>query len=195
MKKIILVALAVALVAGFSMSANAQQKMSWGVGAEVLLPMGTFGDGYSLGFGGMANFQMEFTPMLSAGVEAGYLTWSAKSVPAGMTAPSFHTIPVRVFGRYYFQPAGAFRLYGQAGLGFAFSSASVTVPSVTIGGFTVGGGTTSASSTDFNVYPAIGFTMPLGKMNLDANVKYDMIMTSGNSTGNLAVQVGVQLPL
>ena len=53
MKKFLAVLFVVFLVAGFT---NAQGKMALGLNAGIALPMGDFGDGYDMGFGGNALF-------------------------------------------------------------------------------------------------------------------------------------------
>ena len=81
---------------------------------------------------------------------------------------------------------------------FFGSTGDVTVPGVTFGGVTYGGGTVSGgSSTNFNYVPAVGAEFPLGagKTKLDASLRYDGIATSGSSSGNLGIRVGVNFPI
>lgn len=203
MKKLLLAVMVIAMVAVLASPSNAQSKISLSVGPDILLPLGTFGDAYSIGFGGTVRGQYDFTPMISAGLEAGYFTFSAKSVPAGQTAPSFHAIPVRLFGKYYFMPEGpSARFYGMVELGFWFSSVTVTTPAtpgVTIPGVgTFGGspgGSFSSSSTDFNYVPAVGVEFPMGKVKLDVSVRYDGVATSGSSTSLIGGRVAVNFPI
>ncbi len=191
MKNLLLaiVVLAMVLCVG---SANAQGKFDLGVGADVLIPMGTFGDAVSTGFGGSVRGQYNLSPMAAVGLTVGYYTWSGKDV-SGFKMPNFKGLPIRVFGKYYFMPAGATRVYGIAELGLFFSS--VDVPSQTIGGITIGGG--SASSSDFNYAPGIGIEVPMGSGNtmFDASIRYDGIATSGSSSGSLGARVGVNFGL
>jgi Outer membrane protein beta-barrel domain len=195
MKKLLLAVVIVGLIVAISAPSNAQSKMSLSVGGDVMLPLGTFGDEFSLGFGGTVRGQYDFTPVISAGLEAGYFSWSAKSVTAPAVAPTIHGVPVRVFGKYYFMPEGAkMRFYGMAELGLFFGSSSVTVPSFTFLGVTYGG-TTSASSTDFMYAPVVGVEIPAGKVAIDVSVRYDGIATSGSSTSNIGARVGVNFPL
>jgi len=203
MKNLVLAVMVLAMVAVVASPAGAQDKISLSVGPDIMLPLGTFSDAYSIGFGGTARGQYDFTPMISAGLEVGYFTFSAKSVAAGFTAPSFHSIPVRVFGKYYFMPEGkGARFYGMVELGFWFSSSTVNtpaIPGVTIPGFgTIGGvpaTSTSVSSTDFNYVPAVGVEIPAGKMKVDISVRYDGVATSGSSTSLIGGRVGLNFPL
>jgi len=162
----------------------------------VLVPTGTFGDAYSIGFGGSARGQYDFTPMLSAGLNLGYYTWSAKDVPAGYSKPTFSGVPVRAYGKYYFMPPKTPRVYGMFELGLFFWSSKVDLPSYTIGGVTYGGGTASATGSDFNIAPGFGIEIPAGNnLTMDLSARYDIILTSGNSTGDLGVRVGLNFGL
>lgn len=192
MNKILVAVVICALV--FSVGqANAESKLSLSVGGDVLIPMGTFGDAVSTGFGGSVRGQYDITPMFSAGLTVGYYTWSGKDV-SGFTGPNFKGLPVRVFGKYYFMPAEQkVRVYGIAELGLFFGS--VDVPSFTILGVTYGGGT--ESSSDFNYAPGVGAEIGLGGGNtkLDVSVRYDGIATEGETSGSLGARVGVSFPL
>ncbi len=197
MNKLIVAVAVVALLFSVSQS-NAESRMALSVGGDVLIPMGTFGDAVSAGFGGSVRFQYNVTPMFSAGLTTGYYTWSGKDqTESGITVKgaSFKGLPVRVFGKYYFMPEDQkMRVYGIAELGLFFSS--VDVPSVTIPGFgTVGGGT--ESSSDFNYAPGLGVEFGVGGGNtkIDVSVRYDGIATSGETSGSLGARVGVNFPL
>lgn len=196
MKHVLIAVIAFALLGLVSVDANAQ-KVVLSVGGDVLIPMGTFGDAQSTGFGGSVRGQYNITPMFSVGLTSGYYTWSGKDFTSGgvtVKGPTFKGIPVRVFGKYYFMPeAEKVRFYGIGELGMFFSS--VDVPTQTIGGFTVGGGT--ATSTDFNFAPGIGVEFGLGSGNtkLDISARYDGIATSGSTSGSLGARVGVNFGL
>jgi hypothetical protein len=189
MKKLFLAVAVVALVALLAAPSFAQ-KMAVSVGGDVLLPMGTFGDAYSIGFGGSARGQYNITPMFSAGLTAGYYTWTAKDVAAGLVKPTFSGVPVRVFGKYYFMPEGKARVYGIAELGLFFWSSKVTVTLPFFGTIT-----SDATGSDFNYAPGIGVELPAGKVTVDVSARYDGIATSGNSSGSLGARVAVNFPI
>lgn len=196
MKKFWTVAVVLLLVAVLASPSLAQKKMNLGVGGDILLPMGDFGNAYSIGFGGSARFQYNFTPMIGGGLNVGYYTWSAKSVPAGAVKPTFSGIPVRVYGKYYFMPEGAkARFYGMVELGLFFWSSKVSTPVIQTPIGPIGGGDISATGSDFNACPEVGLEFPLGSVMMDVSARYDMIFTSGSSTGNIGARVGVNFPI
>lgn len=195
MKKLLAVVVVLVLVGG---TASAEGKISLGVGPDVLLPMGTFGDAVNIGFGGSVRGQYDFTPMFSAGLTVGYFTWSAKDQTGGLVKmPTLKGLPIRVYGKYYFMPEGGARFYGIAELGFFIASVTVPAQTITIGGFTYSTPEVSNSETDFNYAPGVGVELPMGSGNtkLDISVRYDGIATSGNTSGSLAARVGINFGL
>lgn len=196
MKRALLLVSSLLLVALMAVPARSQKGFDLGIGAEVLVPTGTFGDAYKIGYGITARGQYNFTSMLSAGATLGWDTWSAKDVPAGFSAPKFSGVPFRVYGKYYFMPPKTPRVYGMLGLGLFFWSSEVTLPAYSIGGATFGGSTVSTTGSDFNLAPEVGIEIPAGgNVNMDLSARYDMIMTSGNTTGNLGIRAGVTFGL
>ena len=184
---------------------NAESKISLSVGGDVLIPMGTFGDAVSTGFGGSVRGEYTINPMFSAGLTLGYFTWSGKDFTEGgvtVTGVGFKGVPVRVFGKYYFMPVDQkMRVYGIAELGIFFgSTGEKTIDNPLYGiipgepqTITSGGG----SSSDFNYAPGVGVEFPLGsgKTKLDISLRYDGIATSNGSSGSLGGRVGVNFPI
>jgi hypothetical protein len=195
MKKLLLVVVALAMVVAVAAPTNAQDKMTLGVGADLLLPMGTFGDMYSIGFGGSVRGQYNLSPMAGVGLSVGYFTWTGKDIAGFSAKPSFSGLPVRVFGKYYFMPEGKMRFYGMAELGLFFWSSKVSLPSVTVLGQTFGGGEVSTTGSDFSFAPVVGIELPAGKMTWDVSVRYDAIATTGSTSGSLGARVGVNFPI
>lgn len=185
MKKLLLVAVLLLSVAVLANTASAQGKMSVSVGGDILLPVGDFGTLYKMGFGGSARGQYDFTPALSAGLTVGYYTWSAKDVLAGAVKPTFSGLPVRVFGKYYFMPAGKMRAYGMAELGLFFWSQKVSFL----------GRELSSTGSDLNACPVIGIELPAGGITVDISARYDIIFTTGSSASNIGARVGVNFPI
>jgi hypothetical protein len=190
MKKLALVAMVMALVVMMSVNASAQGKMAVSVGPDVMLPMGTFGDAYGVGFGGTAEFDYSLMPMFSLTGKAGYLTWSAKDLPSGVSA-SYGGVPFLVGGKYFFMPAGKVRAYGHFELGLMFGSVS---SSGTIAG--LGSYSGSAGTTDFTIAPAVGVEIPAGvKGAVDVSARYFMILTSGSSSGSLGIRAAYKMAI
>jgi|WetSurMetagenome_2_1015567.scaffolds.fasta_scaffold12935_4 hypothetical protein len=190
MKKLALVAMVMALVVMVSVSASAQGKMAVSVGPDVLLPMGTFGDAYGVGFGGTAQFDYSVMPMLVLTGKAGYLTWSAKDLPSGVSA-SYGGVPFLVGAKYFFMPEGKVRAYGHFELGLMFGSVS---SSGTIPG--LGSYSGSAGTTDFTISPAVGVEIPAGaKGGIDVSARYFMILTSGSSSGSLGIRAAYKMAI
>ncbi len=150
--------LAFAAVALFATSSSFAQKINFGIGADIALPMGNFGNLVSIGIGGTAKvyYPLKDELIVLTGT-AGYMTFSGKDVVSGgqtVNAGSWSMIPVLVGARYYFAPLSAkFRPYGGLDLGMIFSS--YKVPGYTILGQTFGGG--SVSGSDFTYQPQVGF--------------------------------------
>jgi len=192
--KIFPICLLALLVVAFTVSGNAESKMSLSVGGDVLIPMGDFGDAASTGFGGSVRFQYDVSPMASIGLTSGYYIWSGKDF-GGVTGPDIKGIPIRAFGKYYFMPMEERkpRVYGIVEVGVFISS--VDVPSYTILGVTYGGGT--ESNTDFNWAPGVGVEIPLGsgRTLLDVSARYDAISATGGTNGSIGGRVGVNFML
>lgn len=184
MKQLLSVILLAVLFTGFI---NAQSKMAVGIQAGIALPMGDFGDGYDMGFGGTATFAYHINPMIDVTGSVGYLTWSGKEADY-----KFSSIPVLVGARYYFGQ-GKFLPYVAAELGMHFTT--VDVPEVVIPGFgTYGGG--SASDSFFGFGAGAGFLYQLSpKLNLDVNAKFSSISSSGSASSYINVMAGVLIAL
>ncbi len=187
MKKLALVATVVALALLVSFNAQAQGKMAGSVGAEILIPMGSFSDAAKLGIGGTAQFEYMLNPNIALTGKAGYITWGAKTGDATLggsdVSASWSGIPILVGGKYYFQPEGKTRFYGQFELGlFLFSfSTKVTIPNF-------GTQEYSGSSSEFTIAPAVGVEIPAGpKGAIDVSARFWGILSSGGSS-NIGVR-------
>jgi hypothetical protein len=192
MKKLALVATVFALVVMMSFSASAQGKMWLNIGGDVLLPMGSFGDAASVGFGGTVRFEYAFMPQMNGTFTAGYLTWGGKSI-SGVDGPSYSGIPFLVGAKYFFMPEGKAkaRVYGAFELGLViFGVGSKTY---NIGGFSYE--SPSVSETDFAIVPTVGVEFPISdKGALDISAKYFLITSTG-SAGNIGFRLGYKFPL
>jgi hypothetical protein len=192
MKKLALVATVAALVVMMSLSASAQGKMFLNVGGDVLLPLGSFSDAASVGFGGTVRFEYQLMPQLNGTFTTGYLMWSGKTVNS-VDMPSYHAIPFLVGAKYYFTPEakGKAHIYGAAEIGLVvFGVGSKTY---TYGPYTYE--SPSVSETDFALSPSVGVEFPVSdKGMLDISAKY-LLITSTGSASNLGVRIGYKFPL
>ena len=191
MKKLALAATVVGLVALLSFSASAQGKFALNIGADVMVPLGSFSDAVSIGFGGTARGEYAFTPQLSGTFRTGYLIWTGKTVNS-VDLGNWSGIPLLIGGKYYFQPEGKMRFYGMAELGLMILS--VSTPEIKVGNIVVlpSG---SASSTEFTIAPTVGLEVPAGpKATIDFGVGYMLIASSG-SASNITGRVGYKFLL
>lgn len=161
MKKLLVAVMMLAMVALTISGASAQGKISFGVGADVALPIGSFGDTQNIGIGGTAKVYYPVNNMLSLTGTAGYMTFGGKEITSiggtKIKAGSWNMVPVVVGGRYYFGPEGGTRFYGGVDLGIIFGSYTVNTPEIKVGNIVVvPASSASASTTDFTYQPQIG---------------------------------------
>jgi hypothetical protein len=154
------------------LTASAQQPMTVGAGFDLMLPVGSFGDNWGTGFGGTAELDYSLSIHTSVTGKLGYLIWSAKDLPSGVSA-TYGGVPVLVGVKYYphlfVKQSGTngIRAYGHLELG-------VMVGSVSISGASKGyAGSISGSTTDFTIVPSLGVEIPAGpKGAADVSVRY-----------------------
>ena len=158
----------------------ASAQMGASVQGGISLPMGTFGDGFDMGFGGAGTFMYTVAPNVALTGSAGYLMYSGKADGWDMSV-----IPVTVGARYCF-PAGSVKPYASAEAGMFFSTVEWEIDmdsgdeSGSDFGFAVGGGVV------IPVSPTVG---------VDVSAKYNMIMTEGESTSSIGIMAGVNFAL
>jgi hypothetical protein len=183
MKKLMLPVSILVVVLLVATGANAQGKIALSVGADALLPIGSFSDFASFGIGGTVQGEYLLAPNASLTLRTGYISWIAKDVPAGAKI-SYSGIPILVGGKYYFQPEGKTRFYGAVELGLMILSASAEA---TYYGQTI---KSSASESDFSVAPGVGVEIAAGaKGAVDISARYWGIFKDG-SAHNIGVRAG-----
>jgi len=121
MKKLFAVALATLVIAGvaFGQGMPEKGKMTLGVGGEFGLPMGDFGDGYTMGFGGSGRFQYGIQDNITIYGQIAYISWSEDEDVIPSDASSY-SLEFLAGGKYGFGSG----FYGLAELGinsFGFS--------------------------------------------------------------------------
>jgi hypothetical protein len=163
-KKITLVAAMIAVMSLVSMKASAQGQKSIGAGIDIMLPVGSFADSWGTGFGGTAEFDYSLTPKTSVTGKIGYLTWSGKNLPSGVTA-TYSGVPVLAGIKFHprIMPAESVRFYGHLELGMMFGSVSGSGHYLTI----------TESKSDFTIVPSLGCEIPAGPNgDIDVSIRY-----------------------
>lgn len=200
MKKLLPLVLVAAMVVAVNSPSKAAGNMTLGIGGNVLLPMGTFGDAVDLGFGGTVRGQYAVNEMFSVTLTTGYLIWSGKDqTVAGFTikGADLKGVPVLAGARYYFMPAGGTRFYGMAELGLMFATVTVPSQTFTVGGISFTTPEVSASETNFSFAPGVGVELPLGSgsSSLDLGAQFLSIGTAGTASNSIGFRAGINFGL
>lgn len=182
MKKHLSIILGLILLVVFT-NVNAQSKMHLGVGADISLPMGSFGDVAGLGFGGSVRGELGLADNINGMATVGYLTYGGKDF--GNSSYSYSAIAILVGAKYYIGTDG---LYTMAETGFHLWTYSVESQPVTIGGFTVGGGSNDFSASEFSYGVGVGYEFG----SFDVNVKYT---GAGSGISYIGARVGYRFAL
>lgn len=184
MKKLSTVFIAVILFAGLVNAAPGDKSL--GVGLNIALPTGSFGDFAGTGFGGTAVFEMELAPQIIGTATAGYISWGGKDF--GGYSYSYSAVPILVGVKYFFMPTGGFYANGQ--LGLYFFSWSVDSPVIGIPGlFTYGGGSQSLTSSKFTLALGGGYEIPVSPaLTVDIGASYIII----SDFGHIGIRGGVK---
>jgi hypothetical protein len=187
MKKLFVVLVAIVLVASFASAQNiwGQGKMSAGVGVELALPMGSVGDLYGIGIGGLGLFQYGLNEEILLTGQVGYTAFAEKTV--GTAKYSMSDLIILAGGKYNLSKSVTEGFYGMLQLGIYSVSSKWTSPGIVTAFGTFGGGTVSGSGSEFVFAPGVG--MQFGP--IDASVKYVI----NSSVGNLSLNVAYLFPL
>ena len=174
MRKVFLV-----LASVFALSAaNAQTgKNQIGVGVEVGLPMGDFGDAFKTGFGGSVKYLHGVGSAGQISLTTGYTTFSTKAdLPDGYSLKA-SIIPILAGYRHNFSGA-----YVEPQLGYG------------IYGFKAKGGGESESESEGAFTWAIGAGYAL-QQGLDLGVRYQSASKDGSTTSLIGFRVGYNFSL
>ncbi|MBL7952974.1 MAG: hypothetical protein JNM62_14795 [Flavobacteriales bacterium] len=168
MKKIILSMAAVTLAGGLLAQSN---QLSLGV--DLALPLGDFGDAYSLGVGPTVGFEVPVGDNLGVTLQAGYDILMVKSELSDFVK-SASMIPVQAGLKYYFmEQQEGFYGHGQIGI----HATSVKSEEFTILGVTIPSET--ASSTNLSWAIGAGYMME----KLDIGLRYNSISPDSDVDG------------
>jgi hypothetical protein len=193
MKTIACVTAVIALVTLTSITASAQSQspqgqsaqgqMAIGAGLDIMMPVGTFGNHWGTGFGATGEFEYPINPRANVTGKIGYLRWSAKDLPSGVSA-TYSAVPLLVGGKYYplFAKDLPVRVYGHLELGLMVGSLSMS-------GFYNALG---SSKTDFTISPSVGMEIPAGQSgSIDLSLRYFDI----SEKSSVAIRAGYVLPI
>ena len=179
---------------GYCSTATAQ--FSIGAKAGVAMPVGSFGQGYNMGFGGIANAAYAIKENMSIGFNAGFYAFKGTDFPAS-TEPSARIIPIFADFKYFFDTEG-FMPYVSTGLGVYLHSSSYTslaIPALVVGGETrteeIPSEKVSATKAKFGVSPTIGFLVG-NKLKYGASVRYNILFSDASY---IDISFGVSYPL
>jgi len=178
MKKALSLLIVLVLFAGFT---NAQSKITLGVGGTLALPMGTFGDVASTGFGGLVRGEMGISSYIGT-ASVGYLTFGAKDL--GGVKATWSAIPILVGGKYSFAPS----FYGSVEVGLNMVTVKVERPAYTYYGYTVPAASASTSETKFGYALGVGYQLST----FDISLKYQTLASDANFIGvNVLYNFGI----
>ncbi len=178
MKKVILST--IFLVSLFLLGNNAQAQIAFGANAGIALPLGTFGDGSSMGIGGGLSGHYFINPKFSVGANISYTSFGYKDVAGVKIDGSTGILGFAPCVNYYFTEEG-FRPYVGLDLGYYSVNSSVTVFGQSI----------SASKGYLGLAPTVGFLYGFSdNLSLNVNVKYGMILSDPSAT-YLPINVGI----
>lgn len=175
MKKIILST--IFLVSLFVLGNNAQAQIALGANVGVAVPLGTFGDACTLGFGGGVSGHYFVSPNLSIGANISYTSFGYKDVGGVKFDGSFNILGFAPTINYYFTEEG-FRPYVGTDLGYYNLSQSF--------------GSGSISKGYIGLAPTVGFLYGFSdNLSLNVNLKYGIVLSDPNSLSYLPVNVGI----
>ena len=168
------VILAGAMVLSLASYSAKAQNGRFSIGAELGMPMGTFGDAANIGFGGSLRYEMPMGDNLGLMLTAGYLTFGGKETTEGV--PGFFEftsksttgiIPIQVGAKYYFseQQEG---FYGMVQLGLSLVNSKNEVTVDVLGTKTTT--ETTSNGSGFSYAPGIGYHLA----NLDFGLSYQL---------------------
>ena len=147
-----------------------------GIGVEVGLPMGDFGDAFGVGIGGSVKYMHGIGSAGQLTLTSGYQRFGMKDLPSGVEA-STSIIPILAgyrhnFSGLFIEPQVGYGIYG--------------------GKFSGGGQSISTSEGAFTYAIGVGYAMAQG---LDLGVRYQSGTQDGGSISLIGFRVGYNFSL
>lgn len=175
MKKVLALVVLTLVLVGFT-NAQTTNKLKLGVGAYIGLPVGTFGDVTSMGYGGVVQGEYEFEGRIIGTLTTGYLMFPGKDATVSGFSYSYgdwSVIPILVGAKYFFGT----NLYGTAQIGLNMTSYTNKVPSYNYLTGTITTVDLKVSDSNFGFNIGVGYDMG----NLDFLVKYGQFASDASA--------------
>ena len=134
--------------------------LSFGVNAELAMPMGDFADVAKMGFGGTAQAEYGINEQIISTFSVGYLMFGEE-----IDGWKYTCIPIKAGTKYNIGESG---LYGIFELGMYMFTVEWDFEFM---GYEVTG---DDSESEFGYAPGVGYQMPLGSMILDISAQYEI---------------------
>ena len=154
----------------FALTPAFAEDNRFSLGAELALPMGSFGDAAGIGFGVSGRIEHPLGDNVGLCLTVGWLTFGEKD-NSGVTETM---IPIQAGIKYYFTE-NQNGLYGMVDLGVHSLTSKVDFLGTTI----------SSSVSKLSYAPEIGYHLA----NIDLGLRYQLIATDGSTTSYLGVRV------
>lgn len=167
------------MMAGCTMAMAQENRFS--AGLELGLPMGDFGEAYSIGFGVTLGYEIPVGDNLGFMAQAGYISFGGKNMdvgPVSVKVDAAGMIPVQVGLKYYFTD-------NQEGFyaGLLTGLHMQSVKEVTVSGTSIEEKNTMKSN--FGVAPLVGYMVT---ENIDLALRYQMIFAKGTEVTSTGVE-------
>lgn len=178
MKKLVKLA-AIAALTLFSVAATAQIKI--GANAAVGMPMGDNMEGFNTGFGGGLSGKYMLNDNMAVGAGFNYI-----KMGSDVDGVDFTVMPITANYTYYFGTEG-FKPYAGIDAGIYMTTFNMKMDLGMLG-------TTEVEVSDSNTgfAPVVGFEYAFSDaLALDVNAKYNYIMTEGDASTILGINVGI----
>ncbi len=185
MKRLLFVFTAILLITSLASAQWGQGKMSVGVGGELALPLGSWGDVAGIGIGGLGLFQYGLNEDILLTGQVGYTMWGEKDFIGAKYSASALTFLAGA--KYDLSKNVTKGFYGLLQVGIYSLTQEIEFPQTTFFGIITPGYSVSSTSSEFVILPGVGYQFD----NFDISAKY----TIKGDFGNLCLNVLYVIPL
>ena len=164
---------------------NAHAQIDIGATIGLQIPTGNFGDGVKTGFGFNVVGKYILKENIAVGLSLGYISFGMKDTGMEGISASAAIMPITGLFEYHFG-SGKVRPYLGADLGLYRLTAKAKYQGVTA----------STSSSYFGFAPVAGIICGISeKLSFCANLKYNDVLSEGDSTTWLGINAGIILKI